>query len=526
MSAVPAARLYFRSGALSGAFYRNAPLHTLRKHRRIYMENIALALKTGAKAPTRAEFDRAPHWIIIAPAGRQQTLPHGELLYQRRSRVQRAAVDTDPLVTELPNKIGSRVAFACIKPDLPQFNLLTLARKMVAALVRDKAGTVSALISGFIPAQRERVAEALYAAALAAAADLPSYKKKREKPALARLHIYGVADSPRLLRTRAEAEGNALARHLTLLPSNFLTPTEYMKEVRRLARGHGWKLKFYDLKTLRGMGAGAFCAVAQGSPVPDAGIAHLRYEPRGGRANARAVAIAGKGICYDTGGVNLKTQMMYGMHGDMQGSAVALGILHALTQLKVRFPVDCWLALAMNHIGSRAYKPNDVVTAVNGVTIEVVDTDAEGRMVLSDTLALAARGKPRLILDFATLTGTCKRALGGYMSGVFTNRDQWVQRLIETGRQSGERVWPFPMDEDYDQALESEIADIKQCSNEPGADHINAARFLGRFVNDVPWIHMDLSAGGNKGGLAHIPTTRTGFGVRFTLNLLLDQEIV
>ena len=491
------------------------------------MENIALSLKIRDKAPTRAEFDRAAHWIIIAPAGPEQRLPHGTLLYQRRSRVQRAAADSEPLVTELPNQIGSRVAFACIKPELPQFNLLTLARKLVAALTKDKAATICALISGFAPHQRERMAEALYAAALAAAADLPSYKKKREKPALARLHLYGVADSPRLLRTRAEAEGNALARRLTVLPSNFLTPTEYMQQVRRLARGHGWKLKFYDVKTLRRMGAGAFTAVAQGSPVADAGIAHLRYDPRVGRANARAVALAGKGICYDTGGVNLKTaQFMYGMHGDMQGSAVALGILHALTRLKVRFPVDCWLALAMNHIGSRAYKPNDVVTAVNGVTIEVVDTDAEGRMVLADTLALAARNKPRLILDFATLTGACKRALGGYMSGVFTNRDLWVHRLIETGRQSGERVWPFPMDEDYDHALESEIADIKQCSNEPGADHINAARFLGRFVDDVPWIHMDLSAGGNKGGLAHIPTHKTGFGVRFTLNLLLDQEMV
>jgi leucyl aminopeptidase len=490
------------------------------------MENIALSLKTTAKAPTRAEFDRGAHWIIIAPAGQPQRLPHADLLYQRRSRVQRAPVDKEPLVTELPNKIGTRVAFACIKPELPQFDLLTLARKLVAVMTRDKAGTINALVSGFTPHQRERIGEALYAAVLAAAADLPSFKKKREKPASAKLQMYGVADSPRLLRTRAEAEGNALARHLTVLPSNFLTPTEYMKHVRRLARSHGWKLKFYDLKTLRRMGAGAFCAVAQGSPVPDAGIAHLHYEPRGSRANARAVALVGKGICYDTGGVNLKTQMMYGMHGDMQGSAVALGILHALTRLKVRIPVDCWLALAMNHIGSRAYKPNDVVTAVNGVTIEVVDTDAEGRMVLSDTLALAARRKPRMIIDFATLTGTCKRALGGYMSGVFTNRDLWLHRLIETGRQSGERVWPFPMDEDYDQALESEIADIKQCSNEPGADHINAARLLSRFVDDVPWIHMDLSAGGNKGGLAHIPTNKTGFGVRFTLNLLLDQEIV
>jgi leucyl aminopeptidase len=217
---------------------------------------------------------------------------------------------------------------------------------------------------------------------------------------------------------------------------------------------------------------------------------------------------------------------MHGMHEDMEGSAVALGTLLALTRLKAPFAVDCWLALAQNHIGPRAYKQNDVVTACNGTTIEVMHTDAEGRMVLADTLALAAREKPRLIIDYATLTGTCVYALGTRYSGAFTNRDALVAEIIAAGRESGERVWPFPLDDDFDQALESGIADIKQCTLEGEADHILAARFLKRFVADRPWLHIDLSAGNSKGGLAHIPTDVTGFGVRFTLNLLLDRKIM
>lgn len=490
------------------------------------MEKIDLQLKFTAATPTKAQFDRGGYWAIIVPPGElPPRLPHAALLRQRHKSLGKSPVDKEPLLTQLPDAVGTRVALARIKPDLAPFALLTLARKLVAGAVQQHVTELHVYLGAFSPAQRERIGEAVCAAALSAAADLPTFKGKREQHALRLVHLHGTADSPRYTRTRAEAEGNALARRLTVLPSNYLTPTDYLKEARALARRMGWKLKFHDLRALKRMGAGAFCAVAQGSPEPDAGILHLRYAPRGGRG--APVALVGKGICFDTGGHNLKTgAYMYGMHGDMQGSAVALGILYALTRLKVRFPVDCWLALAMNHIGPRAYKPNDVVTAVNGITIEVVDTDAEGRMVLADTLALAARRKPRLILDFATLTGSCKRALGGFMSGVFTNREAWVHRLIETGRQSGERVWPFPLDEDYDQVLESDIADVKQCANDPGPDHIHAARFLNRFVDSVPWIHMDLSSGGNKGGLGHVPTTKTGFGVRFSVNLLLDQELV
>jgi leucyl aminopeptidase len=286
-------------------------------------------------------------------------------------------------------------------------------------------------------------------------------------------------------------------------------------------------MSFLNTRTLARRQAGAFLAVTQGSPVDDAGIVHLRYRP-GGKSRGRKLALVGKGICFDTGGVNVKSaKYMNGMHEDMQGSAVALGTLLALSRLKVKYPVDCWLALAQNHVGSRAYKPNDVVTACNGTTIEVKHTDAEGRMVLADTLALASKEKPHVMIDYATLTGACVYALSSRYSGAFSNRDSLHPSLTAAGRDSGERVWPFPLDKDFDEALKSDIADTLQCSLEGEADHILATRFLNRFVDEkINWVHVDLAASNHKGGLAHIPTDTTGFGVRYTLNLLLQQSVL
>ena len=262
---------------------------------------------------------------------------------------------------------------------------------------------------------------------------------------------------------------------------------------------------------LRRMGAGAFCAVAQGSDAKDAAIVRLRYRPRGAK---KTVALVGKGICFDTGGHNLKpARYMSGMHEDMNGSAVALGILAAATAAKLKINIDCWLALAQNHIGPRAYKQNDVITALNGTTIEIVHTDAEGRMVLADTLTLAARGKPGVIVDFATLTGSMHVALGSRYSGIFATNDALARQAIAAGNAAGERICAFSMDEDYDSALDSTVADVKQCTLDGEADHILAARLLQRFTEKTPWLHMDLSAHSCKGGLGAVATDATGFGV-------------
>jgi len=205
---------------------------------------------------------------------------------------------------------------------------------------------------------------------------------------------------------------------------------------------------------------------------------------------------------------------------------VAVATLVALAELRAPMNVDAWLAISENNIGPTAYRPQEVVRAINGTTIQVIHSDAEGRMVLADTLALAARTRPGLTIDFATLTGACVHALTERYSGVFTNRAQLADALVAAGASSGERVWNFPLDEDFDSDLDSPVADIMQCSVEGKGDHILAARFLKRFIgDDNPWVHVDLSSATRRGGLAHVGTEITGFGVRFTLELLLTQRL-
>ncbi|MGH8369945.1 MAG: M17 family metallopeptidase, partial [Gammaproteobacteria bacterium] len=451
-----------------------------------------------------------------------------ERLRQKLPTGKSGATCNSILQTDLPNPSGTTAVLGFVAETASNFDLLTLARKLTAKALERNPATLGILLPGLDSKQQAAVADALIAAIHAACFPAPRFKTgAAEIHRLKTVSILGLRHKLDPSHTLAAAEGNALARWLTLQPANHLTPAIYRNHVVKLAKREGWKYEFLDQRKLQALKAGAFLAVAQGSEHRDAGIVHLTYKPARISAKAKSVALVGKGICYDTGGVNLKSAKgMFGMHGDMQGSAVALGTLLALTRLKVPFQVDCWLALSRNDIGPRAYTQNDVVTASNGVNIEIVHTDAEGRMVLSDTLAIASRGKPGMMLDYATLTGSCITALGTRYSGAFCNRDELTTAVIAAGRASGERVWPFPVDADYDEALESSIADVKQCLIEGEADHILAARFLSRFVAaDVPWVHIDLAAGESKGGLAHIPTEITGFGIRFSLNLLLEQGL-
>ncbi|MGB5539230.1 MAG: leucyl aminopeptidase family protein [Gammaproteobacteria bacterium] len=495
-----------------------------------YRHSEKIKLNQHPKDLTPAAVDALAAVILLVPdkPGKAvwERLPYADILKPRWQRQLRRDPDSDCLITDLPNRSGTRIFLQAIKPDGTAFSGLDRSRKLADALRELDPAVAGIQLAGFDPASGGRLLEQLAAALLTGACPMPSFKSKpKPAAALKQLDIHGLQETVDLAQVRAETVGNHLARWLSALPGNELTPGTYRAFVAQLARQEGWRLQFLDRKALARKKAGAFLAVCQGSPEPDAGIVHLQYRPQ---ARGKKLALVGKGICFDTGGVNVKpAKYMNGMHEDMQGSAVALGTLLALSRLKTKHPVDCWLALAENHIGSRAYKPNDVVTACNGTTIEVKHTDAEGRMILADTLALASRTKPAVMIDYATLTGTCIHALSSRYSGVFSNRDALNAILIQAGRDSGERVWPFPLDEDFDETLKSDVADTLQCTLEGEADHILAARFLKRFVDDrIDWIHVDLAASNHKGGLAHVPTDTTGFGVRLTLNLLHQQAIL
>jgi len=487
-----------------------------------------IQIKQHVSTPALNELASTDHLILVLPEGikdgKWPNISHKDAL---KTRFKRGPEGSGPKLLDLPNKAATHVSMAPVGKQISQFELLTLARKLVSPHLAQNPRSLSLAMPGLPAKLAACVAEALIAAILAMSETMPSYKsKKPDTRKLKTIHVFNQKTKLDVRTCRATATGNNLARSLTTLPPNELTPGMYRKRVAKLARQQGWTMRFHNMADLRKKKAGAFVAVAQGSPEADAGIVHLRYTPKK-KTSKPACALVGKGICFDTGGTNLKpAQYMHGMHEDMEGSAVALGTLLALTELKVDFPVDCWLALAQNHIGPKAYKQNDVVTASNGTTIEVMHTDAEGRMVLADTLYFAAKKKPAFIIDYATLTGSCVAALGTTQSGAFTNQDNLFNDIIDAGKNSGERVWPFPLDSDYDGALDSEIADIKQCTISGGPDHILASRFLSKFIDKTPWLHVDLSAGNNKGGLAHIPTAATGFGVRFTVELLLQNNVL
>jgi leucyl aminopeptidase len=279
--------------------------------------------------------------------------------------------------------------------------------------------------------------ETLLAASLAATAPMPVMKSKdtkRSAPASFALLNDAQLD---MSRTMAIDRGNHVARWLTALPPNVLNTSSYRRALRDLARREGWKFEFLDEAALRRRNAGAFLAVSRANQQRDAGIVRLRYRAAQ-RRGVRKLALVGKGICFDTGGINLKTHKgMYDMHTDMQGSAVAVGTLLALSELHAPYDIDCWLAITENEIGARAFRPQEVVSAANGVTIQVAHSDAEGRMVLADTLAIASREHPDLIVDFATLTGACVNALTERYSGAFTNRPQWHEAIRAAGTRSG-----------------------------------------------------------------------------------------
>jgi leucyl aminopeptidase len=459
------------------------------------------------------------------PAAVWRRVPQGKKLQELLRK--RLAGDVPILQTRLTNKRQTLVVAGKISGDADAFEQLTFARKLVAAAATEKAGCLGILVAGFSHHEQQVICKAVVAAGLAAGFNLPEFKSKPSPQKIRTIRVLGMDDPVDLSRTIAEAKGNNLARWLTALPPNKLDALNYAAILKDLAKDHGWQYKRFTTKELEKLGAGAFLAVAQGNDDDSASIVRLRYRP--GKANASAtLSLVGKGIIFDTGGTNLKPfASMLDMHGDMQGSAVATGTLLAISEMQLPVPVDCWLAITENRTGPSAYKSQDVVTAANGKTIQTIHTDAEGRMVLADTLTFASREKPKLMIDYATLTGAVINAITTTYSGVFTNRSDWHPRLKRTGRVCGERVWPFPIGKEFLSDLKSDTADIQQCSAKAVADHILAGSFLAEFVeNNTPWVHVDLAASNHKGGLAHIPTEVTGFGVRYTMSLILDDHIL
>jgi leucyl aminopeptidase len=479
-----------------------------------------LARLTRSRASLdEAALARFDHALVVLPAARDaDALPE----FPQRARLEAALrrrkmkfedLGKTPLALHLEH--GGLCAYVMIDRNKPRFEQLTALRKAISSLLEEQPRGIAIGVFGDEALRQALAREALYAAWINGVR-LPVRKSKDEGRPLERISLFGAGGD--FDDVAALARANTLARELTVLPPNELTPKRYRERLRQIARSQRWQFEEFDYGKLSKMGAGAFTAVAQGSDERDAAIVHLTYAPKNAQLT---VALVGKGICFDTGGHNLKSaKYMAGMHEDMNGSAVALGLMQALAEQDFPLRIDAWLALAQNHLSPAAYKQNDIVKALDGTTIEIVHTDAEGRMVLADTLTMASREAPHLIIDFATLTGSMHYALGTRYSGVFASEDGLGDLAVAAGQASGERVCRFPLDADYEAALESKVADVKQCTLEGDADHILAARFLKRFTQDKPWLHVDLSASSSNGGLGAVASDVTGFGVAWGVELL------
>ena len=473
------------------------------------------------KTPLRQRGEKTHHLLVILPAGMDwHDAPEQAAVLAALKRQGRKpdALAKQPLAVELSG--GCLSSWVRLEQTQSVFAWHSLLRRALKPLLDEHPAAVEVAVYGEDDFRARSARSAVYVAWLNGE-PLSTWKREKAAAPLRQITVHG-APALELSREQAVAEGNQLTRALAWLPPNILTPGSYRKRIRALAKAEAWRIEEYGVGRLEKMQAGAFLAVTRGSPQRDAAIVHLRWEGGSGRGRKR-IALVGKGICFDTGGHNLKpARYMHNMHDDMNGSAVCLGILLAATRLNLPLRLDVWLAIAQNHISPQAYTQNEVVTALNGTSIEIVHTDAEGRMVLADALTLAARAKPDAIIDFATLTGSMAVALGDRMSGVIANRDDLAALAVAAGQACGERVVAFPQPEDYDEALESQVADVKQCTLEGEADHILAARFLSRFVAERPWLHVDLSATRCKGGLGAAGTEVTGFGVGLGLALLSD----
>jgi leucyl aminopeptidase len=315
-------------------------------------------------------------------------------------------------------------------------------------------------------------------------------------------------------------DGVILARELVNEPPNVLYPEEFARRAGQLKK-LGVDVEILDVKAMTRLGMGALLGVAQGSARPGRTVI-MRWN--GGKKGDAPVAFIGKGVCFDTGGISIKgAASMEDMKGDMGGAACVVGLMHALAARKAKVNAVGAIGLVENMPDGNAQRPGDIVTSMSGQTIEIINTDAEGRLVLADVLwYVAKKFKPKFMVDLATLTGAIMVALGTEHAGLFSNNDELAERLIKVGLETGEKVWRMPLSPDYDKLIDSKFADMKNTGGRYGGS-VTAAQFLQRFVDNTPWAHLDIA-----GTAMGAPKTEinqswgSGFGVRLLERLVSE----
>jgi leucyl aminopeptidase len=355
------------------------------------------------------------------------------------------------------------------------------------------------------------------------------YKKKKEGdkhgPPAVSIGVKDVETAREAAKAReALAEGVEIARDLVNEPPNILFPTEFADRAASLAK-LGVEIDVLDEKAMAKLGMGSLLGVGQGS-ARDSRLVVMRWNGAKGKGKKSApVAFIGKGVCFDTGGISIKPAAgMEDMKGDMAGAACVVGLMHALASRKAKVNAVGAIGLVENMPDGAAIRPGDILTSMSGQTIEIINTDAEGRLVLADVLwYIQDKYKPAFMVDLATLTGAILVALGQEYAGLFSNNDELATRLTEAGVATGEKVWRMPLGAVYDKMVDSKFADVKNAAGRHGGS-ITAAQFLQRFVNGAPWAHLDIAGVGMGSPASEINQSwGSGWGVRLLDRLVADH---
>ncbi len=411
-----------------------------------------------------------------------------------------------------------RLALAgCGKPD-----------KFDAAQMRKVAGAVVRSLKGRSAKSIALVLDGAYAAEAAEGALLGDFEPDRyktdekEKKQVDVFSLVGEVPEAAIARGRVIGECQNFARNLVNEPGNRLSPAVLAERARAMSAEAGLECEVLDQDRMRQLGMGALLGVAQGSAEPPCLIV-VRYRPEKPAAESVHLGLVGKGVTFDTGGISIKpSERMEEMKADMAGGAAVLATMRALAVLKPSIPVTAFVPAVENMPGGRAQRPGDIVKSLSGKTIEVLNTDAEGRLILADALTYANQLGCTHLVDVATLTGAIAVALGSVNVGAFSSNEALLNRVLNAARAAGEKMWPMPLDDEYREQLKSAFADIQNIGTRYGGA-ITAAMFLKEFAGDTPWAHLDIAGtdwlGESKPFLAKGPS---GVAVRTLIRLAAD----
>ncbi len=425
------------------------------------------------------------------------------------------------LVFELSSK--KNIVLISIKNNLKNFDVENLGAEFYVRINYGKSKEYSIISESISAKQNNFLGYFLHGLKLKSY-EFKKYKTKKDNRIIT-LNVFG-SKKPSLqnqLKFKALEEGTFYARDLVSEPGNVLHPDEYAKRINSLKKD-GLKINIYDEKKLKKLGMHALLGVGQGSIR---GSYLVTMEWKGAKNNSKPLAFVGKGVCFDTGGYSLKpAKFMEDMTYDMAGSATVVGLMKNLAMRKAKVNAVGVVGLVENMVSGNAQRPGDIVKSYSGKTIEILNTDAEGRLVLADALTFTEKKfKPKFIIDLATLTGAIIVCLGSEYAGLFSNDDKLSKQIFNAGEKVEEKVWRMPLHKNYDKLMNSKNADVQNINYVGGAGSTTAAQFLQRFIlNKTPWAHLDIAGMAfSKYGGALNSGGATGFGVRL-LNELIEEN--